>query len=173
IETTISRGRRFDPPRYSMPAWARSEGGPLSPWQVKQLADLIMYGTEADWADLGQIRQQREMPVAEVIPPPPAIPTGADQFRITCAVCHTADAGKNSPNPLAPNLAEYATKGPLNDQLKAVKASGDLDWLTKWVVNPPSIKPGTAMPPYGASAGGTLNDEQVKRVVDYLLGRGK
>jgi mono/diheme cytochrome c family protein len=169
IENTITRGRPFPPPRYSMPAWGRSDGGPLSPWQVKQLADLIMYGTDADWADIVHVREEHEMPVAEQIPPPPALPSGSDVAKGVCSTCHTFTAGQNSPNPLAPNLADYATKGPFNDQLKALKASGDADWLVKWVTNAPSVKPGTAMPPYGARAGGTLTDEQVKLVVDYLL----
>ncbi len=173
IENTITRGRAFAPPRYSMPVWGRSDGGPLSPWQVKQLADLIMYGTDADWADIVQARQDHDMPLAEQIPPPPAVPSGDAVFASVCTRCHTVTAGQNSPNPLAPNLADYGAKGPLNDQLKALKATGDPDWLLKWVTNPPAIKPGTAMPPYGASAGGELNDQQLKLVVEYLLKLGK
>ena len=173
IENTVTRGRPFAPPRYSMPAWGRSEGGPLSPWQVKQLADLIMYGDDADWDDIVQARQEHEMPLAEQIPPPPAIPSGDVVFASVCTRCHTDKAGATSPNPLAPNLADYGAKGPLSDQLKALKASGDPDWLIKWVTNPPAVKPGTAMPPYGASAGGELNDQALKLVVDYLLKLGK
>lgn len=174
IEQTISRGRKFTPPRYSMPAWARAEGGPLSPWQVKQLADLIMYGTDEDWADMPHIRQTHEpvMPVAEQIPPPPPIPSGEDVARGVCVVCHTFAAGGTSPNPAAPNLATYGKDGPISDELKRLKASGDPDWLVKWVTNAPAVKPGTAMPAYGASAGGQLTDEAVKLVVEYLLKLG-
>lgn len=173
IENTITRGRPFAPPRYSMPAWGRSDGGPLSPWQVKQLADLIMYGTDADWGDIVTIRQENDQPLAEQIPNPPAVASGADVAKTTCTVCHTFTAGATSPNPLAPNLATYGKDGPFNDQLKALKASGDPDWLIKWVTNPPSVKPGTAMPPYGAAAGGPLPDATVKLVVEYVLGLGK
>ncbi len=168
IETTISRGRKFAAPRYSMPAWARSDGGPLSPWQVKQLADLIMYGTDEDWADIVQSRQQHEMPLAEQIPPPPVPPSGEDVAKGVCTRCHTFQAGATSPNPLAPNLADYATKGPFTDDLKRLKAS-DPDWLIKWVTNAPAVKPGTAMPAYGVSAGGELSEESVKLVVKFLL----
>jgi mono/diheme cytochrome c family protein len=173
IENTVTRGRPFPPPRYSMPAWGRSDGGPLSPWQVKQLADLIMYGTDEDWNDIVQARQEHDMPLEEQIPAPPAIPSGDAVFASVCTRCHTATAGQNSPNPLAPNLADYGVKGPLSDQLKALKASGDPDWLIKWVTNPPAVKPGTAMPPYGQSAGGELSADAVKLVVDYLLKLGK
>ena len=173
IENTITRGRPFPPPRYSMPAWGRSEGGPLSPWQVKQLADLIMYGADTDWDDVVQARADHGIDINENIPPPPAPPSGADVAATVCTRCHSFTAGQNSPNPLAPNLATYGKDGPLNDQLKALRASGDPDWLVKWVTNPPSIKPGTAMPPYGTSAGGELPEDSVKLVVDYLLKLGK
>jgi len=173
IENTIARGRAFTPPRYSMPAWGRSEGGPLSPWQVKQLADLMMYGTDEDWADVVQARQEHGMLVEEQIPPPPAIPSGEDVAKGVCTRCHTFAAGQTSPNPLAPNLATYGKDGPFAAELKALKASGDPDWLIKWVTDPPKVKPGTAMPAYGASAGGELSADAVKLVVDYLLKLGK
>jgi mono/diheme cytochrome c family protein len=168
IEQTIARGRRFEPPRYTMPAWSRSEGGPLSAWQVKQLTDLIMYGTEDDWADVVQVRQHREQPVAEQIPDPPAPRSGRDVAFSVCARCHTFNEGVTSPVPFAPNLFQYATRGPIADEVKRLKES-DPDWLRKWIANAPSIKPGTAMPAYGASAGGELSDDAVKLVVTFLL----
>lgn len=168
IENTISRGRKFSAPRYSMPAWARSEAGPLSQWQVKQLTDLIMYGTDDDWADIVSIREHHEQPVAEQIPGPPAPESGESVAKSVCTRCHTFDAGATSPVPLAPNLLDYATKGPYAEEVKALKKS-DPDWLVKWVTNAPSVKPGTAMPAYGASAGGELSDDVVKLVVRYLL----
>ncbi len=169
IEQTVSRGRKFTPPRYSMPAWARSEGGPLSPWQVKQLADLLMYGTDEDWADITHKRQEHDMLLAEQIPAPPAVQGGEDVAKGVCTRCHSFTAGQASVNPLSPNLAGYATTGPISEELKKLKASGDPDWLVKWVTNAPAVKPGTAMPAYGASAGGELGDESVKAVVKFLL----
>lgn len=175
IVTTIERGRPRPAPAYSMPAWARHEGGPLSPWQVKQLADLIMYGTDEDWADIVHVRTTHEPPgpVAEQIPAPPPVPSGRDVAQQVCTVCHSFDANRPSTNPTAPNLANFSTAGPTIAELRRARDSGDPDWLTKWVVNPQTIKPGSAMPPYGASAGGQLNDEQVKKVVEFLLGRGE
>jgi len=175
IENTISRGRHFDPPRYSMPAWARSEGGPLSHWQVKQLADLLMYGTDEVWADVAHVRVthgEPPPPLEEQIPPPPAVRSGEDVFRATCTVCHTVTAGATSPNPLAPNLESYGTRGPLSDELKRLKDSGDPDWLVKWITKPSDVKPGTAMPAYGAAGGGTLSEEAVRAVADYLMKLG-
>lgn len=166
IEQTIARGRKRPAPAYSMPAWARSEAGPLSQWQIKQLADLIMYGSADDWGDLAHVRETSHPPlaVAEQIPPPPPPPSGRDIALNVCTRCHSFTEGQASVNPLAPNLAGYAQKGPFIDELKRVKAS-DPAWLAKWVANPAGIKPGTAMPAYG----GELGDDGVKLVVQFLL----
>ncbi len=173
ITNTITRGRPFPAPRYSMPAWGTSDGGPLSSWQVMELRDLIMYGTDQDWADIVTIRQQKGQPIAEQIPKPPAAPNnGQDIAQTVCTKCHTFTTGQKSPNPLAPNLSAYGKDGPFNAQLKALKASGDPNWLVKWVTNPPSVKPGTAMPPYGPP-GGQLTADQVNLVVQYVLTLGK
>lgn len=83
----------------------------------------------------------------------------------TCVQCHSFTRGRPSLNPLAPNLSQYAAQGPLNDQLKALKSSGDADWLKKWVTNAPAIKPGTAMPPWQ----GVLTPAQIDAVVAYLM----
>ncbi|MEK7284477.1 MAG: c-type cytochrome, partial [Chloroflexota bacterium] len=101
LQRTIERGRMRPAPAYSMPAWSRTEGGPLGHWQVKQLVDLIVHGTEEDWADIVHVRQEHEEPVAEQIPPPPAPPSGEEVAKSVCAACHSFAAGRNSPNPLS------------------------------------------------------------------------
>ena len=169
IVTTIQRGRKRAEPAYSMPAWHRAEGGPLSDWQIKQLTDLIMYGSEEDWADMPHVREEHAQPVAEQIPPPPAVPSGDVVAANTCAVCHSFQQDRPSTNALAPNLWNYGAVGPINAELKAIKDSGDADWLAKWVSNAPEVKPGTAMPAYG----GQLGEDGVRLVVEYLLTLGK
>src|ERR671935_1239272 len=59
LHDTITRGRAFDPPRYSMPAWGRSEGGQLNDEQINQLVAFIMYG---NWDRPLQIREQAALP---------------------------------------------------------------------------------------------------------------
>lgn len=173
IETTITRGRDNPPGQYDMPAWGRSEGGPLSLWQVKQLADLIMYGTDEDWADTPHIREEHLMPVAEQVPPPPAVPSGEEVvLRGVCASCHTTQEDATSPNPFAPNLANYGTAGPFGEELRALRDSGDPDWLVKWISDPPEIKPGTAMPPMNIAEGGTLDEETIREIAEYLMTLG-
>ncbi|MGH2378159.1 MAG: c-type cytochrome [Candidatus Limnocylindria bacterium] len=171
IVTTIERGREFPAPRYSMPAWHREEGGPLGDWQIKQLADLIMYGTEEDWADMPHLRTEHAMALEEQIPAPPAVPSGEELALQVCSTCHSFDSNVASINPLAPNLAAFAETGPTIAELRAAQGSGDPDWLLKWITNPSSIKPGSQMPPYGASAGGQVPDDKIPSLVDFLLGR--
>jgi mono/diheme cytochrome c family protein len=165
LQDTITRGRAFTPPRYSMPAWGRSEGGQLNDEQINQLVAFIMYG---NWDRILQIREQMGLALKENPPPPPKEQspeqTGQGVAQTTCIACHSFTAGVASANPQAPNLGHYATEGPINDQLKALKASGDKDWLTKWVTNAPSIKPGTAMPKWE----GVLTPQQIAGVVAYL-----
>ena len=87
--------------------------------------------------------------------------------------CHSFDPSKNSPIPQAPNLGRYGIEGPLNAELKAVKASGDADWLFKWVSNAPKIKPGIIMPVWLDKDGGQLDEATIRLVVQYLQGLGK
>ena len=63
--------------------------------------------------------------------------------------------------PSAPNLGRYGIEGPFNDQVKALKASGDPDWLYKWVSNAPKIKPGIIMPVWLDKDGGPLDERRL------------
>ncbi len=81
-----------------------------------------------------------------------------------CIQCHSFEASKPSPLQTAPNLAGYATKGPYNEPVKALKAR-DPEWLRKWVTNAPAVKPGTQMPKWE----GVLTPTQIDAVVAYLL----
>jgi hypothetical protein len=75
--------------------------------------------------------------------------------------------------PTAPNLGRYGVEGPINDENKRAKASGDTEWLFKWVSNAPKVKPGVAMPPWLQAEGGALDEETVRSIVTYLDGLGK
>lgn len=107
-------------------------------------------------------RAQQEAPADKVA-------AGRQIAQQTCSVCHSFDPQRTSPNPASPNLGHYATEGPFNDPLKALKNSGDPDWLKKWVSNAQKIKPGTAMPTWlNTEPGGTLTAAQIESVVAYL-----
>lgn len=170
IQLTIERGRPNPPPNYSMPAWAASEGGPFNPEQINQLVTFIMRGTEEDWADIVNIRTHLDgVENADVVPPPPpAKPTGAEAAQAYCATCHSFDPAKASTLPTAPNLGHYGTQGPINDENKRAKASGDADWLFHWVSNAPKVKPGVIMPVWLNTEGGSLDEATIRSIVEYL-----
>lgn len=178
IELRIQRGKDNPPGQYDMPAWGYRDGGQLSDWQVKQLVDLIMRGTEEDWADIAQIRQEKDPDgqVAERIPPPPPIPSGQDVARAYCAACHGVGAGDRSTLPQAPNLSDWKAAGARpraeNPPLQQL-AQTDPDWLVKWVSNARKIKPDTLMTPQAASEGGQVPDDQIQLVVKWLRGEGE
>ncbi len=175
LHLRITRGKANVPPQYSMPAWGVSEGGPLNPEQVNQLVAFIMYATENDWADVVTIRAHLEgNPPTEPDPgAPPAIQSGAEVAQQYCVTCHSFDPSKPSTVPQAPNLGRYGVEGPINDENKRAKASGDADWLFKWIANAPKVKPGVIMPVWLDKDGGQLDEATIRKLVDYLEGLGK
>ena len=181
LHLRITRGLPKPPPSFSMPAWGQTEGGPFNEEQVSQLINFITRGTDDDWADIVTIREHLEgvprdlVTKALVVDPgtPPPIPTGADAAAQYCATCHSFVAGQNSILPQAPNLSKYGVEGPINAENKAAKASGDVDWLFHWVSNAPKVKPGTPMPAWLNTEGGTLDEATVRSIVTYLETLGK
>ena len=174
LRLRITRGKANVPPQYSMPAWGASEGGPFNDEQVQQLMNFIIRGTDEDWADIVTIRSHLEGASPEPDPgKPPAPLSGAEVAQQYCVTCHSFEAGKASAISTAPNLAKYGIEGPLNAENKAAKASGDADWLFKWIANAPKIKPGVIMPVWSDKDGGPLNEQQLRLLVDYLNGLGK
>jgi mono/diheme cytochrome c family protein len=181
LRRTIERGRQRPLGQISMPAWGVEEGGSLNDEQIQQLVDFIMLGTDDDWADVVTVRLHSEgsedghLPL-EPVPPKPPVFTGAELGRVltqsaqplACVTCHSFTAGRASTNPQAPNLSNYGNIGPINDELKARKASGDADWLLHWIQNAPSIKPAVVMPAFGRAAGGTLSDDEIRAIIEYL-----
>lgn len=175
LRLIINRGKANNPPQYSMPAWHQSEGGPFNTEQVNQLINFIMHGTEEDWADIVTIRTHLAgVDNANVEPPaPPAAPGGGDAAQVYCTTCHSFTTGVASTLPTAPNLSDYGVKGPLSDELKRLQASGDADWLFKWIANAPKIKPAAAMPVWLNTEGGALDEQTIRSIVTYLQGLGK
>lgn len=175
LRRTIERGRAKPLGVLSMPAWGPADGGTLNDEQISQVLAFIEYGKDEDWADIVTIRQESNLPTKPNTPKPEVVtgPAGGKRLTLsnpqqTCVTCHSFTKGETPPLPGAPNLSNYGNDGPLNDQLKAVVASGDKDWLLHWVSNAPSIKPGIAMPPFAQTAGGQLTDDNIKALVEYL-----
>lgn len=181
IQRMIERGRLKPAGQISMPALARSEGGPLNPEQVQQILTFIMSANTVQWEDVVVAREEAGLLKAPQTPTAAVVSGAVGGKTLTqanaqqsCTTCHSFEAGKSSLLPQAPNLSDYGVKGPLNAELQKLKTS-DPQWLTKWMEAAPSINPGIAMPSFGQKNGGQLTDDNIKAIVEYLgvLGTGK
>jgi mono/diheme cytochrome c family protein len=175
LRRTITRGVLRPAPQYSMPAWGQSEGGPFNPEQVTQLVNFIMRGTDEDWAEIVEIRTHLEGVDNEFADPGPRPQpaSGAELTQQYCVTCHSFQANVPSILPQAPNLSRYGVEGPINDENKRAKDSGDADWLFKWISNAPKVKPGISMPVFNQADGGQLTEANIRLLVEYLSGLGK
>jgi len=95
---------------------------------------------------------------------PAAEPTGDEErhgrdvfLQSTCVTCHTirgTDAGAR----VGPELTHVGSR----QTIAAGTLPNSIEHLRMWIANPPSIKPGTRMPPHG------LSPEDFEAVVSYL-----
>jgi cytochrome c len=76
-----------------------------------------------------------------------------------CGGCHTIPGVPGATGAVGPNLAGVASRSSIADG--AVPNNGPDD-LKRWILNPPAVKPGTAMPNLG------LTDDEATKVVAYL-----
>ena len=76
-----------------------------------------------------------------------------------CGACHTIPGIPGATGTIGPNLAGVASRTRI--AAGAVPNNGPDD-LKKWIMNPPALKPGTAMPNLG------LSDDDATRIVAYL-----
>jgi cytochrome c1 len=76
-----------------------------------------------------------------------------------CGTCHTIPGVPGANGVIGPNLAGVASRTTIAGG--AVPNNGPDD-LKKWILNPPALKPGTAMPNLG------LTDDQATTIVAYL-----
>ena len=90
----------------------------------------------------------------------PATKTGRETFlSLACTGCHTVK-GTTAAGKVGPDLTHVASKKSIAG---GVLAPVDETNLTKWIKNPPAVKPTTAMPNLG------LSDTQVHDIVQWLL----
>jgi cytochrome c1 len=76
-----------------------------------------------------------------------------------CVGCHTIPGIPGATGTVGPNLAGIASRAKIAGG--AVPNAGPDD-LKKWILNPPALKPGTAMPNVG------LTDDEATKIVAYL-----
>src|SRR5947199_148123 len=76
-----------------------------------------------------------------------------------CGACHTIAGIPGATGNIGPNLAGVASRNRI--AAGAVPNNGPDD-LKRWIMNPPALKPGTAMPNLG------LTDDEATKIVAYL-----
>jgi len=76
-----------------------------------------------------------------------------------CGGCHVVPGVQGATGTVGPNLAGVAGRKTIAGG--AVPINGPDD-LKKWILNPPALKPGTAMPNLG------LSDDDATKIVAYL-----
>jgi cytochrome c1 len=107
-----------------------------------------------------QLGQPAASAAGPQVPPGSPAAEGQDLLRTKpCAGCHTIPGVPNATASVGPNLAGVASRTRIAGG--AVPNSGPDD-LKAWIMNPGSLKPGTAMPPSG------LTDEEANKIVAYL-----
>jgi cytochrome c oxidase subunit II len=76
-----------------------------------------------------------------------------------CGACHIIPGIPGATGTIGPSLVGVADRNPIAGG--AVPNTGPDD-LKRWIMNPPALKPGTAMPPLG------LTDDEATRIVAFL-----
>ena len=134
IYKTIARGRY----QTAMPAWAIEDGGPLSDYQIDEMATLILYG---NWTETGD--RTVNLGFAPLIPfttePDPALfaaignlPDGAilqtavQLFATNCVACHGADGLGTA---IAPALNDPLVREKTADDITRVITYGNTGTL--------------------------------------------
>ncbi|MFN0071361.1 MAG: c-type cytochrome [Chloroflexota bacterium] len=74
-----------------------------------------------------------------------------------CGACHTARGVPEATGSIGPTLTGMASKPRIADTLPYSPEN-----LKRWIINPPAVKPGTAMPPLG------LSDKDADDLVTFL-----
>jgi len=156
IRKVVERGR----PNTAMPAWAIAEGGALNSQEVEDLVAFIQHGDFAlvrNEMDAATIASVEATAVASGGVADPGAPPGKTLYLSKgCAACH-AIQGVSS-GMVGPALNGFKTRAQIAGVLP-----NDKDNLVKWLMNPPAVKPGTAMPNLG------LNQADAGQIADYLL----
>jgi mono/diheme cytochrome c family protein len=171
VNTTIHRGR----PGTPMPAWGRQDGGPLLDEQIHELTLLILKGDtvvmgKPAWELAAEIGKEKiahgapepQRPTEDVAHLSPEAQAGSRIFtgKGGCVGCHDAGSGGGT---TGPNLSHIATEGATR------KAGMDAAaYIRESLVDPQAyIVAGYA--PLMPSFRGTLTDEEINNVVQYLL----
>lgn len=96
--------------------------------------------------------------------PPPEVPDGNPARglelieRFGCGSCHTIPGVRGADGTVGPPLIHWSERGVIAGQL-----ANNADNLERWIVDPPGVEPGTAMPNLG------VTPEQARDIAAYLF----
>src|SRR5579859_4726786 len=174
IFKTIQRGR----PGTPMPTWGQIDGGTLLDEQINELTLMILNGDQqvsyqgtlaTPWQHTAAvvnanvaagIVQMPKQPDVQSLPFYLALNPQQQKgvnviLQRGCGGCHTIPNIPGAAGTIGPNLGPNGDIPPVS-QRKTIAGgavpNNSVDDLTKWIMDPPSLKPGTAMPKLGLSA---------------------
>jgi mono/diheme cytochrome c family protein len=174
VNKTIHRGRTGTP----MPAWGRTDGGPLLDEQIHELTLLILKGdmpiegTKTGWEVAAEKSKEKIahgapepfVPEIDVSQFPPEAQAGARIFtgKGGCIGCHNAGNGGGT---TGPNLSQIATTAATRKPGMDAQA-----YISESIHTPQAfIVPG--YPPVMPSFAGTLTEDEINQVIAFLLTR--
>ncbi len=170
-----------------MPAWGKAAGGPLADDDVKGIVAYLRSVATAP----GAAGQPAAKPTAAAPAAGAAMQTSAPQTTAPraappqttalaapagdlakgkelvaakgCGGCHTIPGVAGAVGAIGPNLSDVGGKTKIAGGAVEVKGSED---FKKWVLDPPALKPGTAMPKLG------LTDAEATDIAAFLSSLG-
>jgi cytochrome c2/cytochrome c553 len=177
IFKTIQRGR----PGTPMPTWGQIDGGSLLDEQVNELTLMILNGdrqvnfegkTATPWEHTADLVNEHVAQGLATLPKQPEVtslpfyqqlnPQEQQGVQVIlqrgCGSCHTIPNIPGASGTIGPNLGPHDDVPPLSQRPmiatypNGVVPNASVDDLAKWIEDPPSLKPGTAMPKLGLSA---------------------
>jgi mono/diheme cytochrome c family protein len=172
VNKTIHRGRTGTP----MPAWGRTDGGPLLDEQIHELTllitkgDTILRGGKTAWDLTAEEAKEKiahgapepRTPTIDLATLPPEAQAGARIFtgKGGCIGCHNAGSGGGT---TGPNLSHIATDGATRKPGMDAQA-----YISESIHDPQAfVVPG--FPPVMPSFRGTLTEDEINSVIAFLL----
>jgi mono/diheme cytochrome c family protein len=173
IFKTIQRGR----PGTPMPTWGQIDGGTLLDEHINELTLMILNGDQqvvfegksaTPWEHTADVINAHVAQGLATLPKQPDVQTlpfylaldpQAQQgvnviLQRGCGGCHTIPNIPGAAGTIGPNLGPNGDIPPLSGRKTIAGGAvpnNSADDLAKWILDPPSLKPGTAMPKLGLS----------------------
>ena len=171
IFKTIQRGR----PGTPMPTWGQIDGGSLLDEHINELTLMILNGDRqvmfegklaTPWEHTADVINDHVAQGVATLPKQPDVQTlpfyqalnPQEQQGVNviltrgCGGCHTIPNIPGAAGTIGPNLGGTPPIGQRPTIAGGAVPNNSPDDLAKWILDPPSLKPGTAMPKLGLSA---------------------